>query len=334
MLTAVVTVLTVFLAYWTESLPPNRYTELDDAAISIVRKLLHLSEKSPVSHPSPNETALQQRSSRIETVERFMLALSDQQLITAISLLIAAYGRICVISGYSFQVVAASAWFSCTTHLSTLTVLRRYFDEHKVLRTIRIILMMLLFLFLCITMILAQLQADNLGGLALCGIQPITQPYDPFTAFGVLTSILTFTIWLSYGYGRTIMEIYFQQYRVSKENWLSWVIIKIMLPASAPWPRRKARYRVLEALSRALDTVYQSFLWEIVLLWLYLTYGLVLMLSTLLPPGNQVFEAGGMGFGQILPLALLGLPILTACEAYYGWYHASNNRFLDIDKDE
>jgi len=316
--TAVVTVLTVFLAYWTESLPPNRYAELDDAAISIVRKILHLSEKSPASHPSPDEMALLQRSSRIEAIERFMLALSDQQLITAISLLIAAYGRICVISGYSFQVVAASAWFSCTTHLSTLTVLRRHFDEHKVSRTIRVILMMLLFLFLCITVTLAQLQVTDLGALALCGISLITLESDPLISLAVVISILTFIIWLSYGYGRTIMEIYSQQYRLSTENWLSWVIIKIMLPASAPWPRKKARYKVLEALSRVLGPVYQSFLWEIVLLWLYLTYGLVLMLSTLITPGNQVFKTGGMGFGQILPLALLGLPILTACETYYG----------------
>jgi hypothetical protein len=239
-----------------------------------------------------------------------MLALSDQQLITGISLLIATYARLCVISGYSFQVVAASAWFSCTTHLSTLTVLRKYFDEHKVLRTVRVVIMVILFLFLSVTLVLTQMTNGQLGSLFTCNLQPLSGEANPLYKVGIVASMLTFLIWLIYGYGRAITEIYSERYRTSTENWLAWAIINSMLPESAPWPKKR---RLIVS-----ETLHKSFLWQIILLWLYLTYGLAIMLSALVPPESDIFKVGGMGFGQILPLSLLALPILTACEAYYG----------------
>jgi hypothetical protein len=56
--------------------------------------------------------------------ETFILTLSDQQLVTGLAILIAGFLK-CDISIYLFNNVWAFAWFSCTTHLATLTVLRR-----------------------------------------------------------------------------------------------------------------------------------------------------------------------------------------------------------------
>jgi len=67
-------------------------------------------------------TALSSKRLR-EAFENLILAFSDQQLVTGLAILIAAYckGDITI---YSFQVASALAWFSSTIHLATLVVLR------------------------------------------------------------------------------------------------------------------------------------------------------------------------------------------------------------------
>jgi hypothetical protein len=69
-----------------------------------------------------NDTPASERSQ--EAFESFILAFSDQQLVTGLALLLSAYfkGDITV---YSFQVASSLAWFSSTIHLATLVVLKR-----------------------------------------------------------------------------------------------------------------------------------------------------------------------------------------------------------------
>jgi hypothetical protein len=66
---------------------------------------------------------------RKEAVEEFIVTLSDQQLVTGLAILIAGFVK-CDISVYSFENVSAIAWFSCTTHLATLTILKRYINSN------------------------------------------------------------------------------------------------------------------------------------------------------------------------------------------------------------
>ena len=56
--------------------------------------------------------------------EAVILSFSDQQLVTGFALLLSIYvkGDITV---YTFRVAATVAWFSSTTHLATLVVLRK-----------------------------------------------------------------------------------------------------------------------------------------------------------------------------------------------------------------
>jgi hypothetical protein len=69
-----------------------------------------------------SDTLASERSQ--EAFESFILAFSDQQLVTGLALLVSAYfkGDITV---YSFQVASALAWFSSTIHLATLVVLKK-----------------------------------------------------------------------------------------------------------------------------------------------------------------------------------------------------------------
>ena len=72
------------------------------------------------------------------------------------------------------------------------------------------------FLFLCATMTLAQISGVN--GLFICSIPGNFQDMDILNRFEVLSSVLTLIIWLSYRYGKTVLELYSQHYRISTEN--------------------------------------------------------------------------------------------------------------------
>jgi hypothetical protein len=79
-------------------------------------------------------TAAEKRDEmKIEALQRVILALSDQQLIVGLAILAAGILKSCTVSYWEFEVVVSLAWFSSTTHLSTLVVLFDYLQEHRVL---------------------------------------------------------------------------------------------------------------------------------------------------------------------------------------------------------
>lgn len=75
-------------------------------------------------------------------IEKFVLTLSDQQLLVGIAILIAGFAQHCSISVYHFSIVTDLAWFSSNTHLVTLDVLRVYLAGEPTLRLWRICLML------------------------------------------------------------------------------------------------------------------------------------------------------------------------------------------------
>ena len=107
--TSIATFTTILVGYFTSYLPeilPN----------DVGRLLLHRPREKIQKEPLNIST-------KRHGVEAFILTLSDQQLVTGLAILIAGYVK-CDISVYSFRNVSAIAWFSCTTHLATLTVLK------------------------------------------------------------------------------------------------------------------------------------------------------------------------------------------------------------------
>lgn len=76
---------------------------------------------------------------RTKTMTHFILALSDQQPVTGLAILVTAYYQGCKISGYHFKLAVNLAWFSSTTHLSTLAVLQGFLIRHPTLKYLRVI---------------------------------------------------------------------------------------------------------------------------------------------------------------------------------------------------
>lgn len=71
-----------------------------------------------------------------------MLAFGDQQIVTSIAILVSGYSQFaCGLAVYHWQITVDLAWFSSITHLTTLTCLRRYFQDRPALRLWRIVFM-------------------------------------------------------------------------------------------------------------------------------------------------------------------------------------------------
>ena len=68
-----------------------------------------------------------------------MLNFSDIQLVSSISLLASGYSQLrCGLDVFHWQIIVDLSWFSSITHLTTLTCLRRYFQERPALRLWRL----------------------------------------------------------------------------------------------------------------------------------------------------------------------------------------------------
>ena len=78
----------------------------------------------------------------VPVIEKVMLSLSDQQLLTGLSVLIAGFATHCSISAYHFAIVSDLAWFSSNVHLSTLTVLEGYLLKKRGVRNWRVVSIM------------------------------------------------------------------------------------------------------------------------------------------------------------------------------------------------
>jgi hypothetical protein len=109
--TSITTFATILVAYFGGYVPGIDPNDIDHI---LLRK-----DRGEVNDDSPKI------AKRKDAFEKFILALSDQQLVTGLAILIVGFVK-CDISVYSFENVSALAWFSCTTHLATLTVLKRY----------------------------------------------------------------------------------------------------------------------------------------------------------------------------------------------------------------
>ena len=78
----------------------------------------------------------------IPIIEKTTVALSDEQILTGLSVLILGFVTQCSISAYHFAVVDDLAWFSANVHLTGLGILRGYLCRSPVSRAWRVCMML------------------------------------------------------------------------------------------------------------------------------------------------------------------------------------------------
>jgi hypothetical protein len=110
--TAIMTIIGICVGYFRNCLPGIEHTEIDHLLVTRFRRILRL-KKTPAE--------LAAIKVRYEgPTERFLLSLADQQLVTSLAIILAAFIAWRRISLYSFNMAFSMAIASLVTHLATL----------------------------------------------------------------------------------------------------------------------------------------------------------------------------------------------------------------------
>ena len=112
--------------------------DFEHAANSVDRLFIHW---LPLSGKRASD-----RSTRWAAIlQTAVLTFSDIQVVTSIALLASGFSQLgCGLDVYHWQIIVDLAWFSSITHLTTLTCLRRYFQERPGLRLWRLVFMIVI----------------------------------------------------------------------------------------------------------------------------------------------------------------------------------------------
>ena len=293
------------------------------------------------------------RTRRQDGLERFLLTLSDQQLVTGLAVLIAGYSKTCSMSIFYFNVVGSLAWFSSATHLATLGVLRKYLIAHGTVRDWRVFAMGLLLIMLLVAQLPEWTSRDNsvpvfcffldmeiepdfsnvvtllttIGFLTIIYIERIARLYSPDLDWNVSDSLIELFV-------RLLTQ---KDYREPSHQKITRKSTGLPIADSSAIraERERVRYERFELgiqKSRGRFTSYllavifiaveysYSFISQITLLVFNLAYGFAYTIvhRSETPGGGITGDQNEMGFGQLVPLFLLLLPGLAVGEIYFG----------------
>ena len=241
-------------------------------------------------------------------LDRLILGLSDQQLVTGFSILMIGFVKIMQLSIYHFFLVISLAMFSCSAHLASVLSLRRYFQNRPKMAKIRFVVMLTFACALMVALLAAgapfSIRYSDLQCPAICLFQ------GSWAKRGTVNKVI----------GVALLVLLIFSY---------WVALSYMLPNVflTKWLFTKP----LESIERALRIyqLHERFMhWRpripsIVvsqgaqLLWWMIIFALSVVLRL---QGSKTVDGSenAWGFGQLLAVFLITLPFLSAAEMYYG----------------
>jgi hypothetical protein len=368
-LTAVFTIVAIIVGYFTDSLPDD-YTEDSDTLFlewvnevelpprvrRLGSRLNSLIRKAPLLRKETGSKKSLSKEQRQRMLENFILALSDQQLVTGIAVLVAIFSAHCRISAYELNLAISLAWFSSATHLATLDVLQNYLRRNKVVRNLRMVGMIGIVLLLIPGLILGAIYPSNASLPIQClQILPNEGPFlDPFgiiaIGFTIVYLILGYVNRLSrtFASGASISITRFSLIglvrfikRLDAKDSVNFVdeAIKIQAQKYQKLLRRRATSDTEPILARKVfmflicsNEYADTFVQKLGSMGFMLSYGLsqVATYRWLDDPPQLDPTSNRMDFGQIVPLVLLIIPILTAAEILYGGQRPSTDNVMLI----
>lgn len=276
----------------------------------------------------------------IQVLETMVLGLSDTQLVTALAILIIGFAGLdnAGISVYHFTVITDLAWMSSNSHLLTLILLRKYLREQdldererffvrttptclspseefrcrrhrknmeKVVKLWRLVGMFLIFCCLFAAGLVEGHQhwADHFQCPAKCVIQDLPGNIGGRPQKWMITSLTL----LQTAYLTSIVPVF----TGSMQLWKSFRdrIMQLL-------PKRNRFVRILRfalwSYSCALSQILGQMAWFCIGTWCIVSD--VARGQSLLKENTEI----ELGFGQIVPLILLMLPVMAAIETWYG----------------
>lgn len=271
-----------------------------------------------------------------EQMQEVCLTFSDQQLITGAAILIVGYVKHCEITQYHFYIAANLTLISFATYQSVLLIVHDVLQAN-IRRGWRTVWIAVLYgSVLTVKVVIYNdnfLEAKRFGLSMDCfwkqlpnGFPPPTIPY---VVFGIIVDLLSgyFILWCLYpgirdskiarGYDRAVLKLMSQPTylylrverhlgRPSRARWL-WKLIE--------WPTW-----LLFFISFTLREICFSLYFDLARIFMYLfqtTYS-VLWARDIAAAHGRIGQEDSWGFGQILPLLLLALPLFSLLEAVYG----------------
>jgi len=264
--------------------------------------------------------------------EDFLLALSDQQLVTGLAILVAGWINRKDSSVYQFEMVTDLAWMSSDVHLLTVGQLRGYFKRNSHARHWRAIGMLCTFVLIFVANVYQGHFAwfDRFRYPAQCLFNELHRSSGKIHG----KSAAYMYIWaafLVYGYARAIIPLY-----LDMATWRT-----RLLSQRASLERHgdgKIKLYLLDTFwvisSEAFNVLVIQTLW-----FIYGNYSIFVDRRDALSYG--VADEGGGGpwsLGQIVPLFLLALPVLNALD-FFLWFRRvkveeCERRVMDVVNDK
>jgi hypothetical protein len=351
--TAGITFLALVVGWATDSVSENSFNGIDRLLVDRIGRLLN--RVNLIRNPS-SYNHFARRNLRVKAFERFVLSLSDQQLVTGIAMLFAGYINPCLMDLHHFRMVRALMWFSSLTHLSTLALLRNYMIEHPVVRTWRVIAMVLLGIGLILAVWVSSVENDvMLPAICVWNLRFERERMDHLGA--VIFCFLA--LFLVFAYGNNILGLYTNDPRLSIVEFAIQGLKAKVERADSEDTRRYEPYNAVDPVSptdypqecgkqkdlirfrsrfgdpsssgmiararRVLvlglyvqREISEPFLNNI--LWLIFgnLYGIFQIILTRSSKVHIEGDENQMTFGQVVSLLLLLLPLLTVLEAFFG----------------
>ncbi|KAI9890347.1 MAG: hypothetical protein M1814_004257 [Vezdaea aestivalis] len=294
------------------------------------KTLLHLKGKLFARSLLPED---QKAAHLIECLHQWILALSDQQLITGLAVLIAAFARWDKITIYHFEIAASLAFYSAGTHLITLRILSSELRKQKMrlLLYVRVTAMFGLFVLLFVAIIYSGYRywyedvAWPMRCVALKLRRNLSKSYGGTPAIWAYV----YSVWLIVNYLQAFLQLSqtictWAERTLAKHHsrithglrtcrdkprakWTSWDYTALI-----GWRIREVFLAILEIFCSRRWMLAEVFCWFIVNTWGILSWRLANQEQI----DDAKKEADITGFGQLLPLFLLLIPFLTLVETY------------------
>jgi hypothetical protein len=337
----------VIWGYLTATLPSRLIQSTDQHALEIL--------KSPFRrgrHHTSTETAIfvqtPKQQTRSHVLAKFIKMLSDQQLITGLLILIAAFSSRCVISLREWRIVTSLAYFSATTHSLSLDVLRSYLAQHAWVRYCRITFTMVFLVLFTLAFLVDHLRVYSGQGygyfgywIVQCALQGWKSDPRPWFAPASFLTIMPIMILL---WGKHISAVCrIAASGVDYDRHVTATTMDRMSMYLWSWNKRLSTSESARVVVDArlhydnkiipsndqtrisvwyfLEKYHETFLSEIPLWAFQFAYGTPNTIQAVL--GNDAYiskEVWTLGFGQVVAFGLLVLPLLALADIVNGQF--------------
>jgi hypothetical protein len=281
------------------------------------------------------------KQERVESLQTFLLAFGDQQLVTSLALLIAEFVRHGDISIYSTNVVVSMTLLSSTIHLSTLPVLRDLLRRHRIIRHTRFIAMVCVMVAMVVLLVL---QMGNtwwpLHGESdlyfRCGLRYFQVDFGWSQSQQVIVILFFIISYIDAGfllYGSERPQTVLNAVTQAVERQFD---IKTIAPWRGTLVRFQAKFKILARLPDSLVSIavaesfayhqhWDAYASEMSTVMFGYAYGITNVFVARRYHEGTTGPFNTWGYGQVVPLAMLILPLYAGLQAYYGEIYSTHS---------